>query len=349
MTSRVEVTRYQGDLSNPDRATAQTIAVMCDQIQQSAQDPAVQRAAQDAVRRFRGGPLYVKAGINATENLGAIAESCWWAAKAALKFEHHEDRIYIWFKEQNQLQLLISPSILVRFASKGDCAIYTGLICAFLQALNQPYEIVTAAVDPRQPGVFGHVYPRAVMPDGTRIALDASHGSYPGWEVPAYHVIRKQVWDQDGNPISDYGPKFMGLHVYYARGFPPGLSGLRGLRRGLGQGDTVTALDPSVIDTSNIPITNPAGGYPVPSTSGGGFNWGSTIGNLLSAWTKIGGQVIAPQTTVIRGPGGQTYIQTPAGSPTGAASLAATASGIPIWVWAIGGGLMIWAFAKSKG
>ena len=76
--------------------------------------------------------------------------------------------------------------------SKGDCAIFTTLIQALLLYRGIPYETVCVAVDPRQPAEYTHVYPRAVRADGSRVVLDASHGPWPGWEVPAGRILKKK-------------------------------------------------------------------------------------------------------------------------------------------------------------
>jgi len=117
MTSPVpglNITRYQADLEDSDRATAQTLAVMCEQINKAAQDPVLCAAARDAVRRFRGGPFFAGAGINPWSSPHAIAESAWWWVKHALRFVHHDGLIQVWFNEHDQLQLLISPDLLLR-------------------------------------------------------------------------------------------------------------------------------------------------------------------------------------------------------------------------------------------
>jgi len=76
------------------------------------------------------------------------------------------------------------------------------------------YEIVTVAVNPNEPDIFSHVFLYEVLPGGERLALDASHGDYPGWQVPTAHVSRRQVWDRDGNPVADRGSRFQGLGNY---------------------------------------------------------------------------------------------------------------------------------------
>lgn len=330
MSPVADVARFPTDQNDPDGATAETVRVMSEQINRAANDPVLKLAARDAVRRFRGGPLFALAGVNAWNSPQAIAESVWFWVKHCLKFVHHDGLIQVWFNERDQLQLLISPDLLLRMSKpRGDCAIYSMLECAMLKALGVSFELVTAAVNPGEPDIFSHVYARAVFPNGKREPLDASHGQYPGWEVPKEHTLRKQVWDEAGNPIPDAQPRFQGLHAYQARPNKPilpkrlmlvsnaGLSGYRrgmhGYRRGLGD-DSVTVLDPGV-DTSNIPITNPGvypGLTPTPPPSGG-INWNSLLPGLLNSWTTIAGRVIAP-TTQITGPGG-TSITTPAGSP----------------------------------
>jgi hypothetical protein len=120
------------------------------------------------------------------------------------------------------------------------------------------------------------------------------------------------------------------------------LSGLGRLKgyRGLGQDDSTTVLNPT-FDTSNIPITNPPGGYPVAAPAqSSGFNWGATIGNLLNQWTGIASNVIAPRNTIQTGPQG-TSINVAAGSqlPTGALLTPSLAGGSGTLFWIVGGGL----------
>lgn len=351
--SGFRIDRYQSDLNNPDRATAQTIELMCRMIDQAAIDPVLVAAARDAVRRFRGGFLYAATGRNPFESDAAIAESIWWWAKQALRFQHHDATIRVWFNESDQLQLLIGPDLLLRMNSwRGDCAIYTMLICAMLRALGVRFEIVTVAANPHEPDIFGHVFPRAVLPDGRRLALDASHGNYPGWQVPPEHTLRLQVWDESGNPIPDAAPRFKGLHGYqiypeYPK-MPARLTLLSGGRRrrgrGLGQidlGYTVPGSTPGVFAG---PVYTPtdAIAYAPGSVPPSGFNLGSTIGNLLTAWTQIGSKVIAPTTSVTSGPGG-TQIVTPAGTavPSGALVTSGLAATSGWFVVALGGVVLL--------
>ena len=212
---------------NPDEATAQTVDIMCGLIERSANDPLLKDAASTALFRYRGGgPLWAVRGIDPFQagdsslRAQAFCEAVWWYCKHQLKFVHHSKQIDVWLNERDQLQLLIEPGVLLRFPFRmeGDCAIYTMLICAMLQVLGITWEIVTAAVKPSQPDIFSHVWPRAVLPNGRRLDLDASHGNYPGWSVPLNHRFRVQVWDENGFPMQDFGEqRFNGLHGYQLR------------------------------------------------------------------------------------------------------------------------------------
>ncbi len=201
--------------SDPDTATAETIQVMADHVRKGAADPLVTLAAQSAVDQFAG---LADAGLGPATP-GACA--FWWA-KQYLRFVHHEFIIRRRLGEAGHLQGLISPEVLANQVAAGetpdgDCAIYSDLLGAFLTVLGVPFEYVTVAVNPSEPDVYSHVFIYEVLPDGSRLPLDASHGDYPGWQVPTAHVSRRQVWDSNGNPVADRGPRFSGLGAYGLR------------------------------------------------------------------------------------------------------------------------------------
>ena len=80
-----------------------------------------------------------------------------------------------------------------------------------LEALGLQWDIVTAAVDARQPEIFGHVWPRAILSGDARESLDASHGKYPGWQVPAYDLHRVWIFNENGQRVGGDVPRFTGL------------------------------------------------------------------------------------------------------------------------------------------
>ncbi len=290
---------------------------MCEHIRQSSRDPVLRRVASNAVQQFRGGPLYIGQPFN-PKDPRVIAESCYWFAKHHMTFVIHDEMIRAIFGEHDQMQLLISPALLLRMRSmEGDCAIYTMLIAAMLQSQGVPFEIVTVAVDPAQPGVFSHVYPRAVLPQG-RMPLDASHGDYPGWEVPASRQSKRQVWNESGSPVSDQAPRWSGLHGYaVAR------------RQGLG----ACGVDPSSGEAWGDC------GLVAPPTAAGS-SWTSFIQGIGSQVTTILGRKFAPTTILQRGPNGQLIMETPGSSPSLMTNFSAATGGESLWLW---GGLAVGA------
>jgi len=354
---------FQASLSDPFQATAETVQYMCGLVQNSLADPIINRACEDALKRF--------ALLCNTTSPSGKASACWFWAKQAIKFVHHQKLFEQWgIGDGKELQLLIAPDVLLKMEQpKGDCAVFTCLICAMLDCLSVPREIVTVAVDPRQPNVFSHVYPRAVLQPGFTLPLDASHGKYPGWEVPANRVTLKQVWNSQGEPIQDQDSGFRGLHGLGAApvahplirhflathpvarrrvqqqvfsdggsmlgggpleggpldgGIDDDFGGMSGLGQDDGTDDGSTGGDYGPTDTQ-LGLTTTAGagagstpatlcpdgsyvapGYPCPSvTTNSNQNnaLATALANFGAAWTKIAGQVIAPQVTET-GPGG---------------------------------------------
>jgi hypothetical protein len=280
---------FQASLSDPWQATHETILYMCGLVRDSASDPVIAEAARDACKRF--------AGLSNPSTPGGKSECCWWWVKHAVKFVHHEKLLRAWLGKADELQLLISPDVLLHMQEpKGDCAVFTCLVCAMLDSLGVPWEIVTVAVDPSQPDIFSHVYPRAVLESGMRLVLDASHGNYPGWEVPKRRQYTKQVWNSDGEPINDQDSGYRGLH-----GMNFGLSGcpLNGLGQDDGSGDYV---ETNVTETTTT------------TDGGGGGSSTPTAAELalLNSGMSLVGKVVAP-TVTYTGSGG-TSLTAPASS-----------------------------------
>jgi len=319
--SRAE--RFQAS-TDPDQATAETVRLMAGQIHRSAADSLVIANAVDAVRRYRGGPVYAGLGGDPFQDAGAIAESAWWFAKEQLRFRHHGELLAEWLRERDQLQLLIEPSVLLRMRDMvGDCAIYSMLICAFLEALGVRWELVTLACNPSQPAIWSHVFARAVLADGRRLALDASHGKYAGWQVPREHQFRRQVWDVAGAAIADQDPgTFSGLHNFvrpHRSNWPAGLGQDDSLGVDLGstvdvvgsaagnyalpvdsivQGDTALATGSALgLPALGSDLSLPAGSVIVPSQSAA--NWPAVVAQLAKTGMTLAEiQAIQPGTVV---------------------------------------------------
>jgi hypothetical protein len=338
--------REQSDLSNPDRATAQTIARMAQLTAESIGTPRLHNFARKSAHTWRGGPAYKGRAIN-WEDDKQLACSEWYGVHSSMKFVEHSAQIRTLLNETDQLQLLISPDLLLtKRRPAGDCAVYTPLICAALGTLGIHYEFVTLACDPREPDLYTHVYARAVLRDGSRLPLDASHGKYPGWEVPREHQIRKQVWDEAGNPIEDRQPypvPHLGQYSRVRRVMPRRIVGM-----GQVEPDSI-GTDIGTITGTDIALNPPPLSLPPVMTAPAppSFNWDQALATFLGQGIKLAGQVVAPQTTLIRGPGGQLYYQAPA-STGGAVPAAGILSPYGGGNWLlIGGAVVIGIIALS--
>jgi len=266
----------------------------------------------------------------------------WWCKYSVKKLPHQEFKAIVSaFPEKKQL--IIDPSALLSMAKWiGDCSTFTMLVCSLLKCLGVPYDLVTVAVDPREPQLYTHVYPEAILEDGARLPLDASHGPYPGWQVPSSDVFRYQCWDSEGNPVPSPRAAPSRLQAYIRR-------------VGLGQ-DTTTDLSSvttDVYDPIDTLISAAPPYTPLPALSAPASTATSPIEtgliNLANAWTQIGSKVIAPTTTYTVGPNGQITYSTPAGTastlPAALSSLGS--SGSLIMLLALGVGAFI--LVKSLG
>ena len=80
----------------------------------------------------------------------------------------------------------------------GDCDDYAMYAAALLLNLGVPVSFVTLAADGADPSRYSHVYLAAYPAGGERVALDTSHGQYPGWEAPNYYGKRTE-WPVSGS------------------------------------------------------------------------------------------------------------------------------------------------------
>jgi len=296
---------------DPDdnKATAQTVALMCKHIEGAAtKDQATQSAARMAMGRY---------GNVALPPLKRRAWAAWWYVKHLVKFIQDDTLLVSMLNERDQRELLISPAVMVRMSKpQGDCDDFTMMVCALLKALGVPFEIVTISADPHEPDSWSHVYAVAMVEDGERFPMDASHGKYPGWEVPREHMLRYQAWDESGEPIEGRGPAvrsrlngYVPRRVVRRRGF-----------RGLGDdgSDPSGFMDVTNDTTPYQTYTPPSNDFSVTdaaatqgmdnfwnsmlgsSSSSSGSSTANTqlIGSTVSSFTKMLSQLVAPQATV---------------------------------------------------
>lgn len=268
--------------TDTDSVTSQTVGLMCRYINEAADsDPAVQAAASWAANHYARG----------SDDPTMLAWAAFWFAKHNVKFVVDEAPLFR-LGEAGQQDLLISPSVLIRMRNpQEDCDGFTMLVCALLRAMAVPYAVVTIAAGPEDPERWSHVFAMAFTP--APLPLDASHGSGPGWMVPAAHTFRWQCWDCEGQPIDVARPRPHGLH-----GWKPSSYGLGVF--GLGQGCVQTGVDEDgdpIYDCSgaSTPASDASGsyvqtGYTSPSSiaavspsSSSSFNWAGLVTSLSSS------------------------------------------------------------------
>ena len=198
---QVQPSRYW----DTESSTAQTIKAMCAGIHRSVSDEQIRTAARlvPSVWGRVGSPAVAFQHIDrASREMAGVAIADWWFAKHFIHFVQDAALVLRLAGLQDALEALTDPTVMIREVHpQGDCDCFTMFLCALMQAQHIPWEIVTLACSPRQPGVWSHVFPRAVI-GGLYLPMDASHGKYPGWSVPSRDIQRLQVWDASGNPIS---------------------------------------------------------------------------------------------------------------------------------------------------
>lgn len=346
------ITRDETDPSNPDQATGQTIRRMAELSGESIGTRRLHHFARKSAVTWRGGPNYAGRAVNWDDQL-QLACSVWYGVNSRMKFREHSEQILALLNERDQLQLLISPDELVKQSRpSGDCAVYTPFVCAALGTLGIHYEFVTLACDPREPDLYTHVYARAVFRDGSRLPMDASHGKYPGWEVSTEHQIRKQVWNEAGQPVTDEAPRRLvplGQYRRVRRVMPRHIVGMGQVAADgsvdMTGGSTLSPADIAALSAANQAYFNPPSvstppTFPTAAPSAPpGFNWDAWLGQFLNQGVALAGKVVAPTTTIVRGPGGQLFYQTPAGSQTPLTAGTLLTSGGSNWLL-IGGALL---------
>jgi len=161
----------------PDVQVEQTIALM----KRYSLEDAAKPILHEAVRQARlAHPAH------------DLVSAIYWWVKDRLRFVRDEvtaaslpDRI-----AGDVVEALIRPVDLLQSSGAGDCDDYSMLLASMLTAAGVRCEFITVAADPAARDRYSHVYVVAYAP--RRIALDASHGSGPGWEVPNRFFKRRR-------------------------------------------------------------------------------------------------------------------------------------------------------------
>lgn len=169
-------------------STRDTISLMRQLVTESISTPQIEALAQK---------LSMSIGrVGRTPTTEEIARKVFWWVKTNVRLVEDEwilvdqlgqDREEI--LHSSGKELLLSPAYLVLQNGadrQGDCDDFSTLTATLLIRMGIPRANIyfcTVAADPVEPRNYSHVYVKLRREDGMFIALDCSHGSYPGWET----------------------------------------------------------------------------------------------------------------------------------------------------------------------
>lgn len=358
--------------SETEASTRETVVQMCGHIRAAANDPYIQQLAGQAYQMYAGRGALIAPG----DSIAAAAAAAWWWCKEHMRFVPDEVQLGQLLGKQAQ-DFLIAPGVMARSGSKkGDCDCFTMMLLSLLTCLGVPWKICTIKCQREMPWRWSHVYSCVTLDSGARLPLDASHGKFPGWEVPAADVFEYAEWDCAGGRIpANLRPMPMGQ--YRARPLIPSFrSGLGGRPRrnwrgaiGLGEMacDETGCYDDGSGSIASTPLPIDTGGGANSSAVDSFWNWidsGSTPGSssaggsssssnpavanditsILNQVTRTIGGIVAPQVQY-RLPNG-TLVTAPAGSVQGSQIISSatspfSGSTILIMVAVLGGVLLL--------
>jgi hypothetical protein len=183
----------------PDGQVTATIGLMCKYAMEDSQSPEIQREAL---------AIYQMCSRHGLVDKGMVVRQVWHDTQQKIKFlrdeataQPLESFLSKTYAGAPVVEILIRPRDMANLhgTRAGDCDDYSMYAAALLTALSIPCSFVTIAGDPQDPGHFTHVYV-AAYPDGhqgERVAVDASHGKWCGWEGWK-RGMRKKEWRVDG-------------------------------------------------------------------------------------------------------------------------------------------------------
>lgn len=191
---------------DPDTQVGQTLSLMLERAAQDSADPWFRRRAENiagqGTQKERAFRLYRHA----------------WRRNGGIQFQRDEvtGAGIAGLSSDDVVETSIRPIDMAQYVDEGraigDCDDFSCYLAALLKANGIPCSFVTVGADERVPDQFSHVYVVAYPVDEwgqqERLPLDASHGEYPGWEVPNQFGKYKEwpVWDRVswliGNAVS---------------------------------------------------------------------------------------------------------------------------------------------------
>jgi hypothetical protein len=179
-----------------DAQVAATIRQMCKYVIADCNTPELMEDAAAAKREGNGDPI-----------VGAYR-----LARRRIRFQH--DASTGRFGGKDVVEVLIRPidvSLMARnnVPVVGDCDDFSMYVAALLLANLVPCCFVTVAADASDPNAYSHVYVAAYGDKG-RVAVDASHGKFCGWEAPN-QFGKCREWEVRADGSAGGGDGFAGL------------------------------------------------------------------------------------------------------------------------------------------
>jgi hypothetical protein len=180
----------------PDNQVAQTVDLMRERVREDRGDAG-----------FRGHAQTVTGGLS---GVGAC-EAAWAHVKGVIAFYRDEELggglngVVGQDVADDTIEFIIRPREMAKLIAEGraagDCDDFSMYLAAILEAQGIPCSFITVAADGKAPDQYSHVYVRAYPTDAPEgMALDASHGGYPGWEVPNVYGKWRE-WPVEGDGV----------------------------------------------------------------------------------------------------------------------------------------------------
>jgi hypothetical protein len=188
--------RVQNLSWDPDTQVGQTLGLMLERAAQDSADPWFKQRAQSI------------AGLGSDKARALSLYNHAWKKNGRIRFQRDEvtGGGVGGYGEDEVIEASIRPLDMARYVDDGigmgDCDDFSCYLAALLKANGIACSFVTVGADDRVPNQFSHVYVVAYPVDengqAERLPLDASHGEYPGWEVPNQFGKYKEwpVWDR---------------------------------------------------------------------------------------------------------------------------------------------------------
>lgn len=188
--------RVQNLSWDPDTQVGQTLALM------------LERAAQDSADPWFKARAVGLAGEGSEKSRAYSLYQHAWKKNGRIRFQRDEvtGAGIGGYPEEEVIETSIRPLDMARYVDEGkgvgDCDDFSCYLAALLKANGIGCAFVTVGADERVPTQFSHVYVVAYPVNDAgqveRLPLDASHGEYPGWEVPNQYGKYKEwpVWDR---------------------------------------------------------------------------------------------------------------------------------------------------------